>query len=114
MGKCRNCKFGEKVTDEQKKYALKVQAIRAKPILNSIKIKEIAALTKVVLEDLIKYKHLIGLEDLTYNNLPVDIQGVDIYRICMNDKNKQVIPGFKEFGRNIHKTYFACEHWEAE
>ncbi len=112
---CGNCKFGEKVTDEHKAFSQKVQAIKAKPITNKIKKKEIVDLLVGLAETTLKreeFSLLIGLEDLAYNNLPVEIQGVDIYRICMNDKIKQVLPDFKEGGRNIHKAYFTCEHWE--
>lgn len=109
MGKCRDCKYGEKVTDEQKAYAQKVQVIRAKPILNRDKDKEIKALPEYE-----EFSHLVGLGGLTYNNLPVAMQGVDIYRVCMNNKNKLMGTVFKEGGRSIHKTYFTCEHWEGE
>lgn len=98
---CRNCKFGEKVTDEQKKYALKVQAIRAKKILNKDKVKEIKALSEYE-----KFSNIVGLEDMVYNDLPVEIQGVDIYRICTT--NEQVLCD------DVHKTYYVCEYWEDE
>lgn len=106
---CRNCKFNEKVTDEQKAYALKVQAIMAKPILNRDKNKEIEGLPEHE-----RFSHLPGLKELTYNDLPIEIQGVDIYRVCMNDKNNLMGSLWKEGARTIHKTYFVCEHWEAE
>lgn len=101
---CGNCKFSDKVTDKQKAHAQAIQAIKRKKILNADKRKEIEALP-----DHEKFNHLIGLDLLTYNNLPVDIQGVDIYRICQNaDQLKDA--GVKEGCNNIHKTYFVCEH----
>ena len=104
---CRNCKSNEKVTDEQKAYALKVQAIMAKPILNRDKKKEIMSLPEYD-----EFSNLVGVEDLLYNDLPVEIQGVDIYRICMNEgQNKDA--GIE--GKNdIHKTYYTCEYWGDE
>ncbi len=107
MGKCRDCKFNEKVTNEQKEYALKVQSIRAKLITNKDKGIEIMALLGYE-----EFSKIVGLEDLTYNNLPVEIQGTDIYRVCENEEQLKDA-GIKE-GCNVHKTYFTCEHWEDE
>lgn len=104
---CRNCEFNEKVTDEQKVYALKVQAIVAKPILLKDKAREVMNLPGYE-----EFKHLVNLKELAYNDLPAEVQGVDIYRICMNEgQNKDA--GI-EGRNNIHKTYFTCEHWEGE
>jgi len=105
--KCGNCKFGEKVTDKQKSYAQSVQAIQKKKILNVDKKKEIEVLLNHK-----EFIHLVGLDLLTYNNLPVEIQGVDIYRVCMNDEQNE--DAGIEGGNNIHKTYHTCEHWEGE
>ena len=102
--KCSNCKFSIKVTDKQKAHAQTIQAIKKKKILNADKKKEIESLP-----DYEKFDYLVGLDLLTYNNLPVDIQGVDIYRVCQNaDQLKDA--GIKEDCNNIHKTYFVCEH----
>ena len=100
----KHCKFSIKITDKQKAHGLAIQAIKKKKILNADKKKEIEALP-----DHKKFDCLIGLDLLTYNHLPVDIQGVDIYRICQNaDQLKDA--GIKEGCNNIHKTYFVCDH----
>ena len=101
---CGNCKSSIKITDAQKKYAQAVQAIKKKAILNVDKKKEIE-----VLPNHKEFAYLVGLELLTYNDLPVEKQGVDIYRVCQNaDQLKDA--GVKEGFNNIHKTYFTCEH----
>ena len=107
MGKknCGNCESSVKITDKQKAYAQAVQAIKKKAILHVDKKKEIEALP-----DHEKFAYLVGLDLLTYNNLPVEIQGVDIYRVCQNvDQLKNA--GIKENCNNIHKTYFTCNHY---
>jgi len=105
---CGNCKFSIKITDAQKKYSQAAQAIKKKAILNIDKKKEIEALPNHK-----EFAFLTGLDLLTYNNLPVDIQGVDIYRICQSaDQLKDA--GIKEGCNNIHKIYFVCDrHKEA-
>lgn len=101
---CRNCKFSIKITDAQKKYSQAVQVIKKKAILNVDKKKEIEALPNHK-----EFAYLVGLDLLTYNNLPVEKQGVDIYRVCQNaDQLKDA--GIKEDCNNIHKTYFTCDH----
>lgn len=103
---CRNCQDSIKVTDEQKRYIQKVQAIMAKAIMNKDKKNEIQALPEYE-----KFKQIVGLAELNYNNLSIEIQGGDIYRICTNKDqlNDAGVEGF-----NVHKTYYTCEHWEAE
>lgn len=105
---CRNCKSNEKVTDEQKAYAIAVQAIKEKKILNRDKKKEIEALPGHE-----KFVYLIDLDVLNYNDLLVEKQGVDIYRVCQNEDQLKDA-GIPEGCNNIHKTYFVCEHWEDE
>lgn len=105
--KCGNCRFNVKITDEQKSYAQSVQAIQEKKILNRDKKKEIEALPNHE-----EFFYLIGLDLLTYNDLPVEIQGVDIYRACTNEQ--QLKSAGIEGGNNIHKTYYTCEYWEDE
>ena len=101
---CRNCKDSIKITDNQKAYSIAVRAIKKKPILNVIKKKEMEALP-----DHKKFAYLTGLDLLSYNDLPVEIQGIDIYRACKNaDQLKDA--GIKEGCNNIHKTYFVCDH----
>ena len=106
MGKknCGNCESSVKITDKQKAYAQAVQGIKKKAILNVDKKKEIEALP-----DHEKFAHLVGLDLLSYNNLSVEIQGVDIYRVCQNIEQLKDA-GIKESFNNIHKTYFTCEH----
>ena len=103
---CRNCKSSVKITDKQKAYSQAAKAIKKKAILSVDKKKELEALP-----DHEKFAYLVGLDLLSYNDLPVEIQGVDIYRVCRNsDQLKDA--GIKEGCNNIHKTYFVCEHHE--
>lgn len=101
---CGNCKLSVKITDKQKTYAQAVQTIKKKAILNKDKKKEIEALP-----DHEKFAYLVGLDLLTYNNLSVEIQGVDIYRVCHNIEQLKDA-GIPEDCSNIHKTYFTCDH----
>ena len=101
---CRNCKFSVKITDKQKVYSQAAKAIKKKAILNMDKKKEMEALP-----DHEKFAYLVGLDLLSYNDLPVEKQGIDIYRACQNaDQLKDA--GIAEGCNNIHKTYFVCEH----
>ena len=101
---CGNCKSSIKITDKQKAYAQAAKAIKKKAILNVDKKKEMEALP-----DHKKFAYLTGLDLLSYNDLPVEIQGVDIYRGCQNaDQLKDA--GIKEGCNNIHKTYFVCDY----
>lgn len=101
---CRNCKSSVKITDKQKAYSQAVQVIKKKAILNVDKKKEIEALP-----DHEKFAYLVGLDLLSYNDLPVEKQGVDIYRVCQNvDQLKDA--GIPEGCNNIHKTYFVCDY----
>ena len=101
---CRNCKDSIKITDKQKAYSQAAKAIKKKPILNVDKKKEMEALP-----DHEKFAYLVGLDLLSYNDLSVEIQGVDIYRACQNtDQLKDA--GIKEGCNNIHKTYFVCDY----
>ena len=102
---CGNCESSVKITDKQKAYAQAVQATKKKAILNVDKKKEIEALP-----DHEKFAYLVGLDLLTYNNLPVEKQGIDIYRACQNDEQLKDA-GIKEGFNNIHKTYFTCNHY---
>ena len=101
---CRNCKSSVKITDKQKAYSQAAKAIKKKPILNVDKKKEMEALP-----DHEKFAYLVGLDLLSYNDLPVEKQGVDIYRVCQNEDQLKDA-GIKEGCNNIHKTYFVCEH----
>ena len=101
---CRNCKHSIKITDKQKAYSQKAKTIKKKPILNVDKKKEMEALP-----DHEKFAYLVGLDLLSYNDLPIEKQGVDIYRVCqsLEQLKDAEIP---EGCNNIHKTYFVCEH----
>ena len=101
---CGNCESSVKITDKQKAYAQAVQAIKKKAILNKDKKKEIEALP-----DHEKFAYLVGLDLLTYNNLPVEKQGIDIYRACQNILQLEDM-SLTQDKNNIHKTYFTCEH----
>ncbi len=101
---CGNCKFSIKITDKQKGYAKAVQVIKKKLILNRDKKKEIEALP-----DHEKFVYLVGLDLLSYNDLPVEKQGVDIYRACQNMLQLEDM-GLTQDKNNIHKTYFVCDH----
>lgn len=101
---CSNCKSSIKITDKQKAYSQAVRVIKKKAILNVDKKKELEALS-----DHEKFAYLVGLDLLSYNDLPVEKQGVDIYRVCENaDQLKDA--GVKDGCYNIHKTYFVCKH----
>ncbi len=101
---CRNCKSGIKVTDKQKAYSQAAQVIKKKAILNKDKKKEIEAIANHK-----DFAYLIGLDLLTYNDLPKEKQGVDIYRVCKSpDFNKDA--SIKEGCNTIHKTYFVCDY----
>ncbi|KKN06575.1 hypothetical protein LCGC14_1075910 [marine sediment metagenome] len=103
---CRNCKHNVKVTDKQKAYAQAAQIINKKKILNVDKKKEIEALPNHK-----DFAYLIGLDLLTYNDLPVEKQGVDIYRACQNILQLEDM-SLTQDKNNIHKTYFVCDHHE--
>ncbi len=103
---CRNCKFSIKITDKQKAYSQAVRAIKKKAILNVDKKKELEALP-----DHEKFAYLIGLDLLSYNDLPVEKQGVDIYRACQNILQLEDM-SLTQDKNNIHKTYFVCDHHE--
>ncbi len=103
---CRNCKHGIKITDKQKAYSQAAQVIKKKAILNKDKKKEIEALPNHK-----DFAYLIGLDLLTYNDLPKEIQGVDIYRACQNILQLEDM-SLTQDKNNIHKTYFVCDHHE--
>ena len=102
--KCSNCKFNVKITDKQKAYSQKAKTIKKKSILNVDKKKELEALP-----DHEKFAYIVGLDLLSYNDLPVEKQGVDIYRLCQNQLQLESSDLTLE-KRNIHKTYFVCDH----
>ena len=101
---CRNCKSSVKITDKQKAYSQAAKAIKKKAILNVDKKKEMEALP-----DHEKFAYLVGLDLLSYNDLPVEKQGVDIYRVCQSPEQLKDA-GIPEGCNNIHKTYFVCDY----
>lgn len=104
---CRFCKSSEKVAQDLKDLAEKVQKIKKKLILNVDKRKEISELPGI--EALEKE---VGAELMTFKkSVPKERQGEIDYIKCSNQLHLEDNSLTSEKSI-VHKYYFTCPHFE--